>query len=100
MDLHLVCQRRNFELEDIKHAVKAKRQPVRVNEDPLSIFKREAQRERVAMDIDDQEQIGSGGADDSVAATITHKLGQSDPLADFHKLEVLMLNRNEFETWD
>ena len=55
MDLHLVFQRRNFELEDIKHAIKAKKQPVRVNEDPLSVFKREAQRERVDQDGDEQE---------------------------------------------
>ena len=38
--------------------------------------------------------------DEMAAATITHKLGQKDPLADFHKLEVMMLNRNEFETWE
>lgn len=33
-------------------------------------------------------------------ATITHKLGVQDPLADFHKLESLMLSRSEFETWE
>ena len=38
--------------------------------------------------------------EDSAATSITHKLGMKDPLADFHKLEVMMINRNEFENWE
>ena len=94
MDLHLVCQSRNFELEDIKHAVKAKKVQVRVNEDPLSQMVRESANDRA-----DSEQVEEA-VDDKVAASITNKLGQADPLADFHKLEVQMLARNEFETWE
>jgi len=41
-----------------------------------------------------------GDEEDQAGATISHKLGQNDPLADFHKLEVMMLNRNEFESWE
>ena len=72
---------------------------MRVNDDPLSVFKREVQREKADLNEDEQDQNADANGD-SAAATITHKLGQNDPLADFHKLEVLMLSRNEFETWD
>jgi hypothetical protein len=49
---------------------------------------------------DDVEEIDAEDNDEMAAATITHKLGQQDPLADFHKLEVMMLNRHEFEAWE
>ena len=46
------------------------------------------------------DKNNQGGEEDQAGATISHKLGQNDPLADFHKLEVMMLNRNEFESWE
>jgi hypothetical protein len=75
---------------------------VRINEDPLHIIKREAANEQPVIDepdSDEEDQIDTaqnGGA----SATISHLLGQADPLADFHKLENLMLARTEFETWE
>lgn len=48
----------------------------------------------------DIDEVDDEKNDDMAAATITHKLGQQDPLADFHKLEVMMLNRHEFEAWE
>ena len=63
-------------------------------------MKAEAKPQEKEDDSENEDEIIEGGEDASVAATITHKLGQADPLADFHKLEVMMLNRHEFESWE
>ena len=50
-------------------------------------MKREHAAQRADSDAYEPDQTNTGG-DDKVAASISHKLGQADPLADFHKLEV------------
>ena len=50
--------------------------------------------------MDDLDGIQEKDGDDTAASSITHKLGQVDPLAELHKLETMMLNRHEFETWE
>jgi hypothetical protein len=103
MTLRLECVRRNYELEDIKHKMKSKR--IQYRDNPLAAMVEEAKAEKAEMlDDDEPEQVKNNGQgevdDDNAATSITHKLGQKDPLADFHKLEVMMVNRNEFETWE
>jgi hypothetical protein len=86
MTLRLDCTKRNFELEVLKSQVKAKR--INVRENPLSNESDNYQRHE-----EEEEPLQKNGELDSAATTITHKLGQHDPLADFHKLENLMLSR-------
>ena len=90
MSLRLDTIKRNYELEQLKYAVKAKR--VNPREEPLHQLKAEQE-----PNLDEEEQAEE---DDTAASSITHKLGQVDPLAELHKLEVMMINRNEFETWE
>jgi len=93
MTLRLDCTKRNYELENLKHRVKSHR--IALRDHPLAsdeVIKN-------ASDDSDNEKHNCD-EDDSAATTITHKLGQADPLADFHKLEFLMLSRQEFETWE
>ena len=61
-----------------------------------------AQEEKMNFEAEngDDDQINSKEADDTAASSITHMLGQQDPLADFHKLEVMMINRHDFESWE
>lgn len=58
------------------------------------------EREKQLNESGDQAEAAEAKDVTDEKATISHKLGQHDPLADFHKLEVMMVNRNEFETWD
>ena len=88
MSLRFECLKRNYELEDIKHRVTGKR--IRIGENPLQIFKEENE------DRDSDEEKPKEEEEE----TITHKLGEADPLADYHKLENLMLSRSEFESWE
>ena len=57
-----------------------------------------------AIPKDDENDMydpeGANNDNDTLAASITHNLGQADPLADFHKLEVMMINRHDFESWE
>ena len=97
MSVRLDCVKRNYELETLKYKVKGKR--ILANDDPLAQLK--AAEGSAPGAFEDQEDIVAvNEKDDTVASSITHKLGQSDPLADFHKLEVMMLNRHEFESWE
>jgi len=93
MSLHLETQKRNYELEEVKHILKSR--PVSLRDNPfLSINDGETYKKD---ESEDEDEVAN---DDKVLSSITHKLGQSDPLADFHMLENMMLNRLEFETWE
>lgn len=94
MSLHLDCAKRNYELEKLKHYVRGKR--IQIREDPLAALRGDDDQNDLKREDDGDEDNN----DDTLATTISHKLGQNDPLADFHKLEVQMLNREEFETWE
>ena len=93
MSLRCEVAQRNYELEGVVHKVKGKR--IQIRENPLASLIEDAGK---VEDPDDEEV--ADGQDAAAAATISHKLGQHNPLEDFHKLEVMMLNREEFETWD
>ena len=54
----------------------------------------------IPKDEDGNYDPNAGENDEQVAASITHNLGQADPLADFHKLENMMINRHDFESWE
>ena len=96
MSLRLIVNKRNFELENIKHIVKPKR--ITAREDPLSHFKRENAEARL--------QAQSHALDEKIdpkkenEAPEFSKLGDHDPLADFKILEATMVARNEFESWE
>ena len=98
MSLRLECTKRNYELERIKANVRVKH--IALRDDPLS----QITTNNVEIEKFENENFGKDDEDnvpdDKAGTTITHKLGQHDPLADFHKLENLMLNRTEFETWE
>ena len=97
MSLRVDCIKRNYELEGLKYKLKGKR--ILAMDDPLAQMK--ANEDSAPSPFgDDAEEVDAEENDDMAAATITHKLGQQDPLADFHKLEVMMLNRHEFEAWE
>ena len=94
MSLRLEVAQRNYELEGVVHNVKGKR--IQIRENPLAGLIADAGA--VEDPDEDPEEVVDNA--DSAATTISHKLGQHNPLEDFHKLEVMMLNREEFETWD
>ena len=96
MTLRLECVKRNFELEMLKHQVKGKR--ILLREDPLKALALEEGYPQAADEEDANEENPNNA--DTVATSITHNLGLSDPLADFHKLEVMMINRHDFESWE
>ena len=72
---------------------------IAARDDPLTQMRNE-EREKQLNESGEQAEAAEAKDANDAQATITHKLGQHDPLADFHKLEVMMLNRTEFETWD
>ena len=95
MTLRLECSKRNYELEHLKHKVKGKR--IQIRENPLAGLEDYQEGDE---EVFENENLGNKADQEAAAATITHQLGQKDPLADFHKLEVMLLNRQGFETWD
>ena len=79
MTLRLECTKRNYELEELKHKVKSHR--IALRDHPL------IGEEKDFNEADSDNDGRKEDNEDSAATTITHKLGQADPMADFHKLE-------------
>ena len=98
MSLRLVVNKRNFELENIKHIVKPKR--ITAREDPLSHFKREHAEARLQAQSDALDENIDPSSKKENEQPAFSKLGDHDPLADFKNLEETMVARNDFESWE